>query len=140
VPSTAALVLARTDGSEHSAGWLVIPGYLGALFGSPIVHLSHRQYAKSFVSATLALTSMVAFGKYVPNTCDRDADAPPESPVCRLSGKSIVPAGVPIGALVAVALDAALLSWEAVPKRHVGMTPYFTVADRGVLAGIQGSL
>ncbi|MGC4064461.1 MAG: hypothetical protein QM784_07420 [Polyangiaceae bacterium] len=140
LPSTTALVLARTDGDDHTLGWLMFPGYAGALFGSPIVHLAHGQFAKSFISASWSLTSIVVFGRYVPHTCDLDPDAPPESHVCAMSSKYVIPPGVLIGALVAVGLDAALLSWETVPKRHVAMTPYFTFGDRGVLAGIQGTL
>jgi hypothetical protein len=113
---------------------LVIPGYVGAVLGSPIVHWAHGRVGTGFASAGLNVAAILILGTVIPSGCNRDLDAPPDSKLCQFDSRALVPNGAIVGAGVALALDAALLARRDVPVPARG----FQVAPR-VAAGRQGA-
>jgi len=122
-------------------GWLLFPGYLGSTLGSPVVHWSHGNVGRGFASLGLSLVGMVAFSKLLPSGCDRDGDAPEGDDTCSLNSRALVPIGAPVGALVALGIDASLLAYDdSAPSRpKVSVLPWVAPNEQGAQAGVTGS-
>ncbi len=94
------------DGASVLVAPILPPlGLGGYLLGSPIVHAAHERYLVAGGSLLLRV-ALPATGAYIACAGDR----------CRgdLGALAMIP-GLALGALGAVAIDAALLSWQSVP-------------------------
>jgi hypothetical protein len=140
-PFIGMLALSRIDDPDHAVGWMLVPGYVGAVFAGPTVHWLHRDLTGGIVGGGVNVASILLFASLLPRDCDRDADAPPPSSSCRLTPRTLVPPGALVGAGLGAAIDAVLFAWEAGPvdrNQPSGVAVWASPAPGGAVARVGG--